>query len=270
MAALRLGGPEAPAWSVLSRWGSAMESRHRDPTRMARGSRDGWDAVRPDGGEWRWSAAGERGWAGRRPEVWPRPQPISRAPAGRRPSSRPPPRRSGPGRGMAWVVADLFLPDEALRLAREAPANLGRIGILVNSAGSDDPQLVEQVRDEDRDRPVGLNLGPGLASSRAPAPAMRATGRGRIIQIGSVLGFFGTAGRAACSATNYPPPAHPWPTCRPPGSPRSRRPPSPRRASSVAGPTPPCSWPARPVVRWPARSWSSTAGFLRGRDVVAT
>ena len=102
---------------------------------------------------------------------------------------------------VAWVVADLSRRDEAVRLAREAQAAFGRIDILVNNAGSNTPQPVEQIRDEDWDRLVELNLSAGMALSRALAPAMRENGWGRIIHIGSIMGFVSTAGRAVYSAT---------------------------------------------------------------------
>jgi NAD(P)-dependent dehydrogenase (short-subunit alcohol dehydrogenase family) len=100
-----------------------------------------------------------------------------------------------------WVVADLARRDEAERLAREAQAAFGRIDILVNNAGSNSPQPVEQIKDEDWDRLVELNLGAGMALTRALTPAMRENRWGRIIHIGSVMGFVSTAGRAAYSAT---------------------------------------------------------------------
>src|SRR3954451_7598215 len=100
-----------------------------------------------------------------------------------------------------WVVADLSRRDEAERLAREARAAFGRVDILVNNAGSNTPQPVEQIEDEVWDRLVELNLGAGMALTRALAPEMRERRWGRIIHIGSIMGFVSTAGRAAYSAT---------------------------------------------------------------------
>jgi NAD(P)-dependent dehydrogenase (short-subunit alcohol dehydrogenase family) len=102
---------------------------------------------------------------------------------------------------VAWLVADLSRREEAVRLAREAQGAFGRIDILVNNAGSSNPQPVEQIQDTEWDRLVELNLGAGMALSRALAPAMRANRWGRIIHIGSIMGFVSTAGRASYSAT---------------------------------------------------------------------
>src|SRR3954467_2381381 len=76
------------------------------------------------------------------------------------------------GTRVAWVVADLSRRGEAVRLAREAEAAFGRIDILVNNAGSNNPQPVEQIRDEDWDRLVELNLSAGMALTRALTPGM--------------------------------------------------------------------------------------------------
>jgi NAD(P)-dependent dehydrogenase (short-subunit alcohol dehydrogenase family) len=102
---------------------------------------------------------------------------------------------------VAWLVADLSRREEAVRLAREAQEAFGRIDILVNNAGSSNPQPVEQIQDAEWDRLVELNLGAGMALSRALVPAMRANRWGRIIHIGSIMGFVSTAGRASYSAT---------------------------------------------------------------------
>jgi NAD(P)-dependent dehydrogenase (short-subunit alcohol dehydrogenase family) len=105
------------------------------------------------------------------------------------------------GARVKWLVADLSRRDEAERLAREARAAFGRVDILVNNAGSNTPQPVEQIQDEVWDRLVELNLGAGMALTRALTPQMRERRWGRIIHIGSIMGFVSTAGRAAYSAT---------------------------------------------------------------------
>jgi NAD(P)-dependent dehydrogenase (short-subunit alcohol dehydrogenase family) len=102
---------------------------------------------------------------------------------------------------VAWFVADLARREEAVRLAREAQGAFGRVDILVNNAGHSNPQPVEQIQDEEWDRLVELNLSAGMALTRALTPAMRANHWGRIIHIGSIMGYVSTAGRASYSAT---------------------------------------------------------------------
>jgi NAD(P)-dependent dehydrogenase (short-subunit alcohol dehydrogenase family) len=102
---------------------------------------------------------------------------------------------------VAWIVADLSRREEAERLARKALRAFGRVDILVNNAGSNSPQPVEQIKDEDWDRLVELNLTAGMVLMRALTPQMRANRWGRIIHVGSIMGFVSTAGRAVYSAT---------------------------------------------------------------------
>ena len=119
-------------------------------------------------------------------------------------SSRPRPRRSARSRGSrgSWPTS----PD-ATRLRGWPPALESPGGVLagstslVNNAGSSNPQPIEQIQDEDWDRLIELNLGAGMALSRALAPGMRANRWGRIIHIGSIMGFVSIAGRASYSAT---------------------------------------------------------------------
>ena len=102
---------------------------------------------------------------------------------------------------VAWVVADLARRAEAERLARDAEQPFGRVDILLNNAGSNTPQPIDQIRDEDWDRLIELNLGAGMALSRALVPSMRERRWGRIIHIGSIMGLASTAGRNVYSAT---------------------------------------------------------------------
>ena len=105
------------------------------------------------------------------------------------------------GLGAEGLIMDVTDSARVAEVADILAAREGRIDILVNNAGSNTPQPVEQIRDEDWDRLVELNLSAGMALSRALTPAMRENGWGRIIHIGSIMGFVSTAGRAAYSAT---------------------------------------------------------------------
>src|SRR5687768_2472083 len=44
-----------------------------------------------------------------------------------------------------WITADLAIGDESERLAQEAIARLGRVDVLVNNAGSNIPQSIDQI-----------------------------------------------------------------------------------------------------------------------------
>jgi NAD(P)-dependent dehydrogenase (short-subunit alcohol dehydrogenase family) len=109
--------------------------------------------------------------------------------------------RQGTGVRVGHVVADMARRDDVERLAAESLKAMGKVDVLVNNAGSNLPQPIDQVRDEDWDRIVQLNLTSCMALSRALAPGMKERRWGRIIHISSVLGLTGKAGRSAYSAT---------------------------------------------------------------------
>jgi gluconate 5-dehydrogenase len=102
---------------------------------------------------------------------------------------------------VATIVADLSKRGEAERLAAEALAAFGRIDVLVNNAGSNTPQPIDEVADSTWDALVELNLSSCMALTRALAPGMKERGWGRVVNISSVLGLSSAAGRNAYSAT---------------------------------------------------------------------
>lgn len=100
-----------------------------------------------------------------------------------------------------YVVADMAKRGEADRLAQAAVETMGRVDILINNAGSNLPQPIDQIKDEDWDRLLELNLSSCMALCRALAPFMKERKWGRIIHISSIMGFGSAAGRNAYSAT---------------------------------------------------------------------
>jgi NAD(P)-dependent dehydrogenase (short-subunit alcohol dehydrogenase family) len=99
------------------------------------------------------------------------------------------------------VVADLGRRDDAEALARTALEKMGRVDILVNNAGTNIPAPIDQVRDEDWDRVLELNLSACMVLTRALVPPMKERRWGRVIHISSVLGLGSKAARNAYSAT---------------------------------------------------------------------
>ena len=107
----------------------------------------------------------------------------------------------GLGVRVASVVADLSNHDEPSRLAAAALQALGKVDILVNNAGSNAPRAIDQLRDEEWDRLLQLNLTSCMALCRALVPGMMERRWGRVIHISSVLGLTGKAGRGSYCAT---------------------------------------------------------------------
>ena len=79
--------------------------------------------------------------------------------------------------------------------------HFGGLDILVNNAGAIVVGSVEETSDEDWDLVIGTNLTGTFLVSRAAIPALRQSGGGSIINIGSYLGIAGRRQRAAyCAA----------------------------------------------------------------------
>jgi 3-oxoacyl-[acyl-carrier protein] reductase len=72
-------------------------------------------------------------------------------------------------------------------------ARFGRIDVLVNNAGAYPRRPFLEMKDEEWDAMVDLNLNGTYNCSRAIAPHMAAAGRGAIVNTGSVTFFLGMA-----------------------------------------------------------------------------
>lgn len=85
-----------------------------------------------------------------------------------------------------------------------AIAALPRLDVLVNSAGTNRPSSIVDLRDEDLDAVLALNVRTALTASRAAARRMVADGRGgSIIHVSSQMGHVGGPRRAVYCATKH-------------------------------------------------------------------
>jgi NAD(P)-dependent dehydrogenase (short-subunit alcohol dehydrogenase family) len=108
---------------------------------------------------------------------------------------------AGTGRRGRFVVADMGRRDDVRRLAKTALEQFGKVDVLVNNAGTNIPQPIDAIQDEDWDLVLEVNLSSVMALTRALAPQMKERGWGRVIHISSVMGFVSKAGRNGYSAT---------------------------------------------------------------------
>jgi NAD(P)-dependent dehydrogenase (short-subunit alcohol dehydrogenase family) len=108
---------------------------------------------------------------------------------------------AGTKRRGRFAVADMSRRDDVMRLAHTALDQMGRIDILINNAGTNIPQPIDEIRDDDWDRVMEINLHSVMALTRALVPQMKARRWGRIIHISSIMGFVSKQGRNAYSAT---------------------------------------------------------------------
>src|SRR5687767_6079569 len=79
---------------------------------------------------------------------------------------------AGTQRKGKYLVADMSKRDDVNRLAKSALDAFGRIDILINNAGSNKPQAIDQIDDATWDNIIELNLSSVMALTRALVPQM--------------------------------------------------------------------------------------------------
>ena len=97
------------------------------------------------------------------------------------------------GRGAVLDVAD---QDSVDGLVKEVAGNEGAITILVNNAGVTRDNLLMRMKPDDWDAILNTNLSSVYRTARACLRGMMKARRGRIINIGSVVGAMGNPGQA--------------------------------------------------------------------------
>lgn len=78
-----------------------------------------------------------------------------------------------------------------------------KVDIIINNAGINDINLIEDVTDDEIDRATNINLISPMKLIRAYVPYMKQNKFGRIINIGSILGVVSKGGRCVYSATKH-------------------------------------------------------------------
>jgi NAD(P)-dependent dehydrogenase (short-subunit alcohol dehydrogenase family) len=100
--------------------------------------------------------------------------------------------------------ADVANVADVERLFREAKQRLGGLDVLVNNAGIAGPTArVEDIRTEDWDRCIAVDLNGMFYCTRQAMPLIKAAGGGSIINLSSIAGRFGFAMRTPYSAAKW-------------------------------------------------------------------
>jgi len=102
-------------------------------------------------------------------------------------------------RGLA-MEANVLDPEAIKRSAREAVATLGRIDILVNNAGEMTDVSVIDMKDEDWEQALAINLTSAFRYARECIPSMKERRWGRIINVSSQVVYTGSNNHAHYSA----------------------------------------------------------------------
>lgn len=99
--------------------------------------------------------------------------------------------------------ADLRDPSAVGSLVSECLESLGRIDVLVNNAGIQFTQRIEQFPEQKWHDIISINLSSVFFAMQAAIPAMREQGWGRIINIASVHGLVASAQKSAYCAAKH-------------------------------------------------------------------
>jgi 3-oxoacyl-[acyl-carrier protein] reductase len=106
------------------------------------------------------------------------------------------------GGGKAELVQfDVGNSDAAEKAIAEVAKRLGRLDVLVCSAGISIDGLLLRLKDEDFDRILSINVKGAVACARAATKVMMRARTGRVIFLSSVVGEMGNAGQTAYSAS---------------------------------------------------------------------
>ena len=100
------------------------------------------------------------------------------------------------GRRTLRLQMDVTDLDQVTRAVDEAVAGLGRLDILVNNVGIGPENPAEDVRVEDFDDTIAVNLTGTFFVSQAVGRVMIGQGYGRIVNLGSQAGFVALPGEA--------------------------------------------------------------------------
>jgi 2-deoxy-D-gluconate 3-dehydrogenase len=105
--------------------------------------------------------------------------------------------------GVETLPVSVDVTDEAAvgRLVQAALGRFGRIDVLVNNAGTNIRKALHEYSLDEWHRVMNTNLTSAFLCSRAVYPAMKATGRGKVINIGSMMSIFGASFSPAYGAS---------------------------------------------------------------------
>ncbi|MYZ52940.1 3-hydroxybutyrate dehydrogenase [Malikia spinosa] len=107
------------------------------------------------------------------------------------------------GTRVSYHGADMSQPAQIEAMMAAAASEFGQVDILVNNAGIQHVANVEEFPLERWDAIIAINLSSSFHTSRLALPAMKAANWGRIINLASVHGLVGSAGKSAYVAAKH-------------------------------------------------------------------
>jgi len=106
-------------------------------------------------------------------------------------------RARGVAEAIGFDVADTVAVDAAIR---DVAARLGNVDILINNAGVSADGLILRTSEETWNRVLDVNLKGVFNCTKAVTRGMMRARAGRIVNIGSVVGFMGNTGQSTYAA----------------------------------------------------------------------
>ena len=90
------------------------------------------------------------------------------------------------------VIADVSKPADCERMVKETVDAFAGLDVLVNNAGVSGACFIESLPDSEIERILSVNLAGVIRVTKAAAPHLKKSGRGRIINLSSVEGIRGS------------------------------------------------------------------------------
>jgi 2-hydroxycyclohexanecarboxyl-CoA dehydrogenase len=110
-------------------------------------------------------------------------------------------RKHVPGARVCDVLADVGVEESAAQVVAETKRAFGRIDVLVNNAGIRSYEPLAEAKRETWERIIAVNLLSYAYLSREALPALRASGRGSIVNVSSMHAFIPRAGMGQYDVT---------------------------------------------------------------------
>ena len=105
------------------------------------------------------------------------------------------------GKGAIALLADVSDETSCRAMADEAAERLGRLDILVNNAGINIRRAPQDYTLDEWHKVLDANLTSAFVASQAAYPHFRKAGRGKVVNIGSMMSIFGAAYLAPYAAS---------------------------------------------------------------------
>lgn len=105
------------------------------------------------------------------------------------------------GRSTYALAADVSVGADVARMAEELERGFGSIDILFNNAGINIRGVTAEMKEEDFDAVIAINLKGPFLCAKAFGPGMAKRGWGRIINMGSIMSIVALPGRAPYAAS---------------------------------------------------------------------